>query len=166
MLTDPPPRKKNRELFGHSDRLKTLALPGDGRLPRIAETIESAMKSDAIADVRRACAKFLTTASDFYQVRTCAVRVLAARPMRVREHSAIELFGDYHPTTMLSSPDGPPDLGDQLPVQTVPTHHGFRRDRKEGLLPCGPKSTNGDPEELVERSSLGRGCRRLRTASC
>jgi len=43
-------------------------------LPRIAETIESAMKSDAIADVRRACAKFLTTASDFYQVRTCAVR--------------------------------------------------------------------------------------------
>src|SRR5258708_18083044 len=71
------------------------------RSPRIAETIESAMKSDAIADVRRACAKFLTTASDFYQVRTCAVRVLAARPLRVREHSAIELFGDYHPTTML-----------------------------------------------------------------
>ena len=55
----------------------------------------------------------------------------------------------------LSSPDGPPDLGDQLPVQTesvpVPTHHGFRRDRNEGLLPCGPKSTNGDPEELVEQ---------------
>src|SRR5437879_5705794 len=55
----------------------------------------------------------------------------------------------------LSSPLGPPDLGDQLPVQTesapVPTHHGFRRDRNEGLLPCGPKSTNGDPEELVEQ---------------
>jgi hypothetical protein len=55
----------------------------------------------------------------------------------------------------LSSPDGPPDLGDQLPVQTesgpVPTHHGFGRDRNKGLLPCGPKSTNGDPEELVEQ---------------
>jgi hypothetical protein len=55
----------------------------------------------------------------------------------------------------LSSPDGRPDSGDQLPVQTesapVPTHHGFRRDRNEGLLPCGPKSTNGDPEELVEQ---------------
>src|SRR5436853_7294520 len=38
----------------------------------------------------------------------------------------------------LSSPDGPPDSGHQLPVQTesglVPTHHGFRRDRNEGLL--------------------------------
>lgn len=101
MLTDPPPSKKNREFFAHSDRLKTLALPEDGRLPRIAETIESAMKADAIADVRRACAEFLTTASDFFQVRTCAVRVLAARPLRVREHSALELFGDYHPTTML-----------------------------------------------------------------
>src|SRR5260221_11320158 len=55
----------------------------------------------------------------------------------------------------LSSPDGLRDLGDQLPVQTesapVPTHHRFRRDRNEGLLPCGPKSTNGDPEELVEQ---------------
>src|ERR1700720_4021277 len=54
----------------------------------------------------------------------------------------------------LSSPDGPPDLGDQLPVQTesglVPTHHRFGRDRNEGLLPSGPKSTDGDPEELVE----------------
>jgi hypothetical protein len=53
----------------------------------------------------------------------------------------------------LSSPDGPPDSGDQLPVQTesapVPTDHGFGRDRNEGLLPSGPKSTNGDPEELV-----------------
>src|SRR6267378_4508141 len=55
----------------------------------------------------------------------------------------------------LSSPDGPPDAGDQLPVQTesglVPTHHRFGRDRNEGPLPCGPKSTNGDPEELVEQ---------------
>src|ERR1700730_12627241 len=55
----------------------------------------------------------------------------------------------------LSSPDGPPDLGDQLPVQTesglVPTRHGFGRDRNEGLLPSAPKSTNGDPQELVEQ---------------
>src|SRR5690349_9699984 len=53
-----------------------------------------------------------------------------------------------------SSPCGPPDHGDQLPVQMesapVPTHHRFGRDRNEGLLPCGPKSTNADPEELVE----------------
>src|ERR1700693_4452749 len=75
MLTDAPPRKKNRELFVQSDRLKPLALPGDGRLPRIAGTIESAMKAEAIADVRRMSTEFLTTASDFYRVRTCSVRV-------------------------------------------------------------------------------------------
>src|SRR5258706_15850762 len=55
----------------------------------------------------------------------------------------------------LSSPDGPPDSGDQLPVQTesglVPTHHRFGRDRNEGLLPSGPESADGDPEELVEQ---------------
>src|SRR5712692_142925 len=54
-----------------------------------------------------------------------------------------------------SSPDGSPDLGDQLPVQTesapVPTHHGFGRDRNEGFLPSGPESADGDPEELVEQ---------------
>ena len=54
-----------------------------------------------------------------------------------------------------SSPDAPPDLGDQLPVQTesapMPTHHGFGRDRNEGLLPSGPESADGDPEELVEQ---------------
>ena len=55
----------------------------------------------------------------------------------------------------LSSPDGPPDLGDQLPVQTesgpVPTADRFGRDHDEGLLPSGPKSTKGDPEELFEQ---------------
>jgi hypothetical protein len=55
----------------------------------------------------------------------------------------------------LSPPDRPPDLGNQLPVQMesapVPTHHGFGRDRKEGLLPSGPESADGDPEELVEQ---------------
>src|ERR1700738_4132038 len=65
--------------------------------------------------------------------------------------------GDQFPNFLrcLWSPDGPPDLGDQLPVQTesglVPTHHRFGRDRNEGLCPSGPKSTNGDPEELVEQ---------------
>jgi hypothetical protein len=47
-------------------------------------------------------------------------------------------------------------LGDQLPVQTesgpVPTHHRVGRDHNEGLLPSGPKSTNSDPEELVEQA--------------
>ncbi len=55
----------------------------------------------------------------------------------------------------LSSPDGPPDLGEHLPVQTesalVPTHHGFGRDRNEGFLPSGPESADSDPEELVEQ---------------
>jgi hypothetical protein len=55
----------------------------------------------------------------------------------------------------LSSSGGPPDLGDQLPVQTesapVPTHYGFGGDRNEGLLPSGPESADGDPEELIEQ---------------
>jgi len=55
----------------------------------------------------------------------------------------------------LSSTDGPPDLGNQPPIQTesapVATHHGFRRDRDEGLLPSGPESADGDPEELVDQ---------------
>jgi len=59
------------------------------------------MKAGANSDVRRECAEFLDAASQFYKAPACSIRVLAARPLRVREHWATELFGDYTPETML-----------------------------------------------------------------
>ena len=100
MLTDSPPRK-NRSGFLESDRIKTLDLPQNGTLQAIAKRLESAMKADSLPTVRTACAEFLSTASDFYKVPKCSIRVLAARPLRVRENWSTELFGDYHPETML-----------------------------------------------------------------
>ena len=101
MLTDAPPRSKNQKLFASSDQLAALPLPPDDRFKTIAAQIDSAMHGGTIRDVAGGCEEFLVTASDFYQVRRCPVRVLAARPLRVRERSTIELFGDYHPDTML-----------------------------------------------------------------
>jgi len=101
MLTDSPPRKANRAGFLESDRIKMLDLPQDGRLLAIAESIEQTMKATRASDVRRACAEFLEATSQFYKVSDCDVRVLAARPLRVRENGATELFGDYSPETML-----------------------------------------------------------------
>ena len=99
MLTDTPPRKTNRATFQESDRIATLDLPQDGRLPSIARPIESAMTCETSRDVRRLCAQFLSAASEFYQVPNCAIRILAARPLRVRERGTFELFGDYDPQT-------------------------------------------------------------------
>jgi hypothetical protein len=76
-------------------------LPADGRLPRIAETIESAMMAGMTGDVRQTCEEFVAAAAEFYGVSKCSVRVLAARPLRVREYSTTELYGDYHPESML-----------------------------------------------------------------
>ncbi len=101
MLTDASPRGANRAGFLESDRIRSLDLPQNGRLLTIAKSVESAMKAGKSADVRRACAEFLAQASGFYGAPTCGVRVLAARPLRVREHWATELFGDYNPETML-----------------------------------------------------------------
>ena len=101
MLTDVAPRRKGRELFVYSDRMKDLVLPPDRRLQEIAASLEDAMKREAAEDVSRSCNQFLTVASDFYRVPTCSIRVLAARPLRVRERSTIELFGDYQPGTKL-----------------------------------------------------------------
>jgi len=101
MVTDTPLRKTNSAGFLESDRIKTLDLPQDGRLPTITKSIDSAMKSETSADVRRACAEFLAVASEFYEVPPCGVRVLAARPLRVRERWTTELFGDYSPEPML-----------------------------------------------------------------
>lgn len=99
MLTDTPPRKRNLRLFIESDRLQTLPLPLDDRLPRIAACIDSAMKTGETDDVRRASEQFLDAAADFFEVERCSVRVLAARPLYVRERSTTELFGDYQPGT-------------------------------------------------------------------
>jgi hypothetical protein len=63
--------------------------------------MELAIRDGATAAVRKACAEFLSLSSDFYSVRAPAIRVLAARPLRVREGWATELFGDYDPETTL-----------------------------------------------------------------
>ena len=59
------------------------------------------MRRGRSTDVRRTCADFLKAASKFYKVADCGIRVLAARPLRVRESWSTELFGDYTPETML-----------------------------------------------------------------
>src|SRR5438876_6022820 len=101
MLTDAPPRKRNQAEFLKSDRTKDLDLPQNVFLPDIAKHLESAMKAGTVAEVRKACAEFLAIASDFYKVPPCGIRVLAARPLRVRERWSTELFGDYAPEAML-----------------------------------------------------------------
>jgi hypothetical protein len=101
MYTDKPPQGKDRVDYLKSDRINTLDLPQDARLlPEIAKKIEAAMQTGKTTEVRVACAEFLSQASGFYQVPTCGVRVLAARPLKGREW-VTELFGDYDPTTML-----------------------------------------------------------------
>jgi hypothetical protein len=101
MITDAPPRKKNKQFFAESDRLNALRLPEDDRLRRIAFAIEAGMKTDRSKEVLRFSREFLDAAADFYHVKHCDVRVLSARPLRVRERSTIELFGDYNPNTIL-----------------------------------------------------------------
>jgi hypothetical protein len=102
MLTDAPPRNTNREDFLKSDRVRTLDLPQDRRLLAFARTIELAMTDGTTAAVRRACANFLAEAAQFYRTPSCGIRVLAARPLRVRERGTTELFGDYDPESITS----------------------------------------------------------------
>jgi hypothetical protein len=101
MLTEALPRRNHRSQFTESDQIRTLDLPHDRKLLTIASSIDSAMQAGVAADVRRACAEFLALTSDFYEVQNCEIRVLSARPLRVRENWASELFGDYDPETML-----------------------------------------------------------------
>ena len=72
---------------------------------RQTKSITSAMQGGTASSVRQACAEFLTVASGFYTVRPPGIRVLAARPLRVREGcSATELFGDYNPENRAHPP--------------------------------------------------------------
>jgi hypothetical protein len=67
MLTDTPPRKANRAGFLESDRIKTLDLPQNAALTEIAQGLESAMQTERIPDVRKACAEFLAPPLRFVQ---------------------------------------------------------------------------------------------------
>ncbi len=101
MLTDTLPRDGILAQFVESDRLTALNVPTDGGLPLIARSIETAMQTGKSAAVRLPCGEFLTETSRFYGVPPCGIRVLAARPLRVREQWTTELFGDYTIETML-----------------------------------------------------------------
>lgn len=81
--------------------MTALDLPADGSLHELAQSIEAAMKTERIANVRGACTEFLKIASQFYKVEDCGIRVLTARPLKVREHWTTELFGDYDPGSLL-----------------------------------------------------------------
>jgi hypothetical protein len=96
MLTDRQPRKATlRAEFLASDKLCDLKIPPDDRLRAPASALDLAMKSGQSTAVREVCAEFLRVASEFYGVSQPQVRVLAARPVRVYEGAASELFGDY-----------------------------------------------------------------------
>jgi hypothetical protein len=101
MFTDRPPRnpKPLAEFLGSDQRI-SLRVPADDRLVTRARAIESAMQIAKPAAIAYACGDFLAVAADFYGVPRPEVRVLAARPLRVREGGwSMELFGDYNPQT-------------------------------------------------------------------
>ena len=85
-----------------SDRLQAVEVPQDERLRAPAARLQPALESGEPRAVRTACAEFLFAAADFYGIARPQIRVLAARPLRVREGGwAAELFGDYHPEKKL-----------------------------------------------------------------
>lgn len=96
MVTDPPPRGAAALAeYRRSDALATVPLPPDDRLHVAAAAIEPALAAEDRPAVRRASAAFLDVAAAHFGVPAPGVRILAARPLRVYEHSTSELFGDY-----------------------------------------------------------------------
>jgi hypothetical protein len=133
--------RRNREEVHRGDRFTVITekgKPAPSRL-RISRRLFHPTRDRSLTDIKAEHAKL---AMDTW----CSPRGV------LNNHSEDQFLNLLR---RLSSSGGPPDLGDQLPVQTesgpVPTHHRFGRDRNEGLLPSGPKSTNGDPEEPVEQ---------------
>jgi hypothetical protein len=103
MLTDTPPRQASRlSEYVASDQRIELSVPQDDRLRLRANAIQTAMAIAKPAAVLYSCKDFLAVASDFYKVQRPELRVLAARPLHVREGGwSTELFGDYNPATLL-----------------------------------------------------------------
>ena len=98
MVTDGLPKTAwLRAEYVRSDETRGLELPMDERFLGAARGIEEALVTEEAAPVRAACVEFLRLAAEYYKVSIPQVRVLRARPTRVREGGwRTELFGDYH----------------------------------------------------------------------
>jgi len=98
MVTDSLPKTDRlRAEYLRSDQMGSLELPSDDRFVAAASSLEEALATEETSGVRIACGRFLAAAAGFYGVATPQVRVLRARPIRVREDGwGVELFGDYH----------------------------------------------------------------------
>ena len=97
MVTDSLPKMERlRSEYLLSDQMRDLRLPSDDRLRAAARSIEEGLATEEVGPVRKACVAFLAAAAEFYSISTPQVRVLRARPIRVREGGwGVELFGDY-----------------------------------------------------------------------
>ena len=81
MVTDPIPRSiVKRTEYDRSDKLVTLELPLENRLPALAREIEAAMSSVTKAHVRNASNELLTQMAGLFNVPVPSIRVLDARP--------------------------------------------------------------------------------------
>jgi hypothetical protein len=98
MVTDSVPKAARlRAEYVRSDETRGLELPRDDRFLRASRGIEAALVTEEAAPVRAACVEFLQLAGEYYRVSIPHVRVLRARPIRVREGGwGTELSGDYH----------------------------------------------------------------------
>lgn len=103
MVTDRPPKVPTSQAkYLESDRLNSLEVPGDEALRSLAKALEVTMESGYCGPVRETCGRILAATASFYRVRAPEIRVLSARPLRIREGGwATELFGDYHPDKKL-----------------------------------------------------------------
>jgi hypothetical protein len=97
MVADPIPKSGRPQTeYARSDEMRALELPTNDCLVKAARCIEAAMATEEVGPVRKACMGFLALAAEFYGVAVPQVRVLRARPIRVREGNwGVELFGDY-----------------------------------------------------------------------
>lgn len=128
-----PAGESLRVEYFKSDRLHTLDVPEDDRLHAPATRIQAAMESGESRAVRKPCQEFLFASADFYGVVRPQIRVLAARPLRVREGGwAIELFGDYHREKKLIRVW----MRTAAPPCSITTH-GERRRRGSSGCRCG-----------------------------
>lgn len=97
MITDRQPSGgKRRAEYDASERLKEIPTPPPGLLTHWFEALERARDEAEPKLLKEACAGFLNSVADFYEVPPPRLRLLGARPHSTHEgRVAFELFGDY-----------------------------------------------------------------------
>ena len=96
MITDQiPDDSQEKDEYLRSDVMRTMPLPAPEPARLLSAQLEVAMKAENRREIERLCNAIASYVSESFAIAAPKVKILGARPLKVKRYEADELYADY-----------------------------------------------------------------------